>query len=116
MKKDDRKLTMQEMSHIRATPSLKLLPNHIDRLLDRISPAQLAHRAARPHNGGKGLGLQTSATTAREREKERLYEGRPVCSNVFVCVLASLFTCARGKGSFGRSYGHRKNRFVHLLQ
>ncbi len=99
MRNDDRKLAMQEMSHIRATPSLKLRPSHIDRLLERISPTQLAHRAANPHRGGNGLGLHTSVTTEREMHTHIMYEFSClsisevkvvlevcVCESVCVCV------------------------------
>lgn len=116
---------MQEMSHIRATPSLKLRPNHIDRLLDRISPTQLAHRAANPHRGGNGLGLHTSVTTETYRERDvQLFvsvsevkvvleerERERVCVRACVCTFVpvrdvkavlggSRLNAAHGTGSF----------------
>lgn len=64
MQKEVRKPTMQEISHITATCSLRPSPSQIITPLLRIDAVQLAQRAASPHADGNGRGLHTSISTA----------------------------------------------------
>lgn len=70
-KQEHKKLAKQEMSHIMATFWLNPWPAQMETLLARAIPAQLPHRAARPHQGGNRLGRHTSVTTGEEEEGSR---------------------------------------------
>lgn len=68
-KQEHRRLAKHEMSHIMATLWLNPRPAQMDMALARAIPAQLPHKAARPHQGGKRLGRHTSVTTANRGGK-----------------------------------------------
>lgn len=70
-RQEHRKLAKVEMSHIMATLWLKPSPAQMETPLATAIPAQLPHRAARPHQGGKRLGRHTSVTTGGGRGRVR---------------------------------------------